>query len=144
MGIGNRIRELRVRQGITREILAQKIGVTASAVGNYECEVSFPKEPVLMKLFGALNCTPNELLGENTPFAERERALLDMYTALDEQGKERVDECARGELRRVRAESGEFEEVPIAARGGSDELIRLKKRKDKSIRELPDYKGGRR
>ena len=144
MGIGSRIRELRVKQGITQEILAQKIGVTPSAVGNYERGISFPKEEVLMKLFGALDCTPNELLGEGGLFDARENALLNKYAALDEQGKDRVDECAERELRRVQTESDEFEEVPIAARHGSAEQISFKKRKGKSIRELPDYRGGRR
>ena len=147
MGIGNKIRELRLKQGITQEILAQKIGVTPSAVGNYERGISFPKEEVLMRLFGALGCTPNELLSENTLFGEREYALLNKYTALDERGKDRVDECAQRELRRVQAETTEneeFEEVPIAARHGSAEQLTLKKRKGKSIFDLPDYRGGRR
>ena len=144
MGIGNKIRELRLQQGITQEILAMKIGVTPSAVGNYEREVSFPKEAVLMRLFGALECSPNELLGEDASFVEREYALLNKYSALDEQGKERVDECAARELERVRTESGELEEVRIAARNGSAEIIKLKKRKGKSINDLPDYRGGRR
>lgn len=144
MGIGNKIRELRLEQGITQEILAKKIGVTTSAVGNYEREVSFPKEEVLMKLFGALQCTPNDLLGADAPFGEREYALLNKYASLDEQGKDRVDECAARELDRVLAESKEYEEIAIAARHGSGEPIKLKKRKGKSIRDLPDYRGGRR
>ena len=144
MGIGNRIRELRLRQGITQEILAQKIGVTPSAVGNYEREISFPKEAVLMKLFGALGCTPNELLGEDAAFGENEYTHLNKYAALDEQGRVRVDECTARELRRVLAESEEFEEIPIAARNGSAEIIGFKKRRSKSVRDLPDYRGGRR
>ena len=144
MGIGNKIRELRIGQGITQEILAQKIGVTPSAVGNYEREISFPKEEVLMRLFGALRCTPNELLGGSVSFGERENAHINNYAALDEQGKDRVDECTKRELRRAAAESGEFEEVRIAARNGSADIIKLKKRSGKSIRDLPDYRGGRR
>ena len=143
MGIGNRIRELRIRQGITQEILARKIGVTTSAVGNYEREVSFPKEAVLMRLFGALECSPNELLGEDASFGEREYAHLNKYAALDKQGKDLVDECTQQELMRVEAEREEFEEVPIAARHGSAEQITLKKRKGKSVFDLPDYGGGR-
>ena len=150
MGIGNRIRELRLKQGITQEILARKIGVTTSAVGNYEREVSFPKESVLMKLFGALGCTPNELLGDSCMFGEEEYAHLNKYAALDERGRERVDECTARELRRVISESpevaepGEFEDIPIAARNGNGEPISLKKRKGKSVFDLPDYRGGRR
>lgn len=141
MGIGNKIKELRQKQGITQEILARKIGVTPSAVGNYEREISFPKETVLMKLFGALECTPNELLGDEVMLGEKEYAHLKKYSALDEQGRERVDECTEQELRRAR-EDGELEEVPIAARHGSGEQLTLKKPKGRSILELPDYRGG--
>ena len=142
MGIGHKIKKMRLKKGITQEILAQKIGVTPSAVGNYERGISFPKEPVLMKLFGALDCTPNELLGE--AFGEREYAHLNEYTALDETGKARVDEFTQQELMRVKSESEEYEEVPIAARLGSAEVIRLKKRKGVNILDLPDYRGCRR
>ena len=138
MGIGSKIKELRLRQGITQEILAQKIGVTPSAVGNYEHEVSFPKEEVLMKLFGALGCTPNELLG-----GEELNAHFQKYASLDELGKARVDECTERELRRVQSNNEDIEEIPVAARNGSGELIKLKKRKGKSIHDLPDYRGGR-
>ena len=145
MGIGNKIRELRLKQGITQEILAQKIGVTPSAVGNYERDISFPKEAVLMRLFGALECSPNELLGEDAPFGigQRECALLNKYMSLDEQGKERVDECAAQELERVLADEDEYEEIAIAARHGSGRPVRLKKRRGKSVFDLPDYGGGR-
>ena len=50
MGIGKRIKELRERAGLTQEELAQRLGVTPSAVGNYEREVSHPKENVLYRL----------------------------------------------------------------------------------------------
>ena len=72
MGIGIRIRELRLRAGLTQEGLAAKIGVTPSTVGNYERDVSFPKEDAFMALFEALNCTPNELLGGE---ARRKRSI---------------------------------------------------------------------
>lgn len=63
MSIGERISELRREAGLTQRGLALKIGVTPSAVGNYEQGVSFPREEVLYRLFSALSCTPNELFG---------------------------------------------------------------------------------
>ena len=41
--------------------LAEQLGVSASAVGNYETGVSFPKEDVLLRLFDALRTDPNQL-----------------------------------------------------------------------------------
>jgi len=63
MSIGEKMAELRKEAGLTQRGLALKIGVTPSAVGNYEQGVSFPREEVLYRIFDALSCTPNELFG---------------------------------------------------------------------------------
>ena len=138
MGIGIRIRELRLRAGLTQEGLAAKIGVTPSAVGNYERDVSFPKGDAFMALFEALNCTPNELLGgESAAEAEHMRK----YKALDEPGRERVDKYTESELERCERENSM---VLIAARkGGKPHKIKLERRGEKTIFDVPDYRGGR-
>ena len=59
MSIGSRIKELRIKRGITQEELAQQIGVTKGAIGNYENEVSSPKIELMYKLFEALDCDAN-------------------------------------------------------------------------------------
>ena len=142
MGIGKKLRELRQRANLTQEGLALKIWVTPSAVGNYERDVSFPKEEVLMSLFGALECTPNELLGCSAAVGgnENEREHLQMYRALDDRGRETVDACTQAELDRCRGES----EVLVAARNGEPpHKITLKRRGEKTIFDIPDYGGGR-
>lgn len=137
MGIGNRIRELRLRAGLTQEMLAARLGVTPSAVGNYERDVSFPKEGALMALFGALGCTPNELLGSG-----EETEHMAKYRALDERGKQTVDECTEIELARCGGIAAD--NVLIAARkGGAPHEIRLKRRGEKKIFDVPPYRGGR-
>lgn len=137
MGIGTRIRELRLRAGLTQEGLAARIGVTPSAVGNYERDVSFPKEEALMALFGALNCTPNELLGSGNA---EEGEHMRKYRSLDERGREIVNACTDREL--ARCESGDM--VLIAARkGGAPHEIQLKRRGEKTIFDVPTYRGGR-
>ena len=40
MGIGKRIREAREMRGFTQKDLADKLGVTSSAIANYENNVS--------------------------------------------------------------------------------------------------------
>ena len=61
MGIGKRIKEARERLGLTQCQLADKIGVTPSAITNYEKETSHPKEQVLYKLIDALGVDANYL-----------------------------------------------------------------------------------
>ncbi len=61
MGIGKRIKEARNALGITQEDLAKVLGVTKGAVANYENETSHPKEPIMYKLFDALQVDANYL-----------------------------------------------------------------------------------
>lgn len=61
LGIGRRLKEAREKAGYTQEELGRMIGVTGSAITNYEKETSHPKEQILYALFGALNVEPNFL-----------------------------------------------------------------------------------
>lgn len=140
MGIETMIKAMRIRAGLTQEALAQKIGVTPSAVGNYERGVSFPKEEVLLALFGALECSPNELFGEEA-YSKEEIDHLRKYRLLDECGRERVDSCTESELGRCGQDA---DMVPMAARnGGPSRKLRMERRGDKTIFDVPDYRGGR-
>ena len=59
MGIGKRIKEARERAGLTQEELGALVGVTGSAITNYEKGTSHPKEPVLYALINALHVDAN-------------------------------------------------------------------------------------
>lgn len=70
MGIGAKIREARNKLGLTQEELANMVGVKQTAIGNYENEVSHPREEILYKLFDALKVDANYLFeGQYTPKA---------------------------------------------------------------------------
>lgn len=60
-GIGQRIKAARQAAGLSRKDLAERLGVTANAISNYENDVSFPKPPVLFAMFGALGVDANTL-----------------------------------------------------------------------------------
>lgn len=98
MGIGKRIKEARNALGMTQEELAKLLGVTKGAVANYENETSHPKEPVMYKMFDALQVDANYLFQDvvNIPkkindvtFSEFEH--IKKYRNLDYHGKEVVD-----------------------------------------------------
>jgi transcriptional regulator with XRE-family HTH domain len=61
MPFGNRLKEARLNKGLTQEELASSVGVTKGAIGNYESEVSSPKEPILIKLMEVLGVDANFL-----------------------------------------------------------------------------------
>lgn len=99
MSIGSRIKELRIKRGITQEELAKKIGVTKGAVANYENEISSPKIDLMYKLFDALDCDANYLHQDdmkkttykNVATPEEFEQIIKKYRALDPHGKEMVD-----------------------------------------------------
>ncbi len=97
MGIGFRIKEARNSLNLTQEELAKKIGVTKGAVANYENDTSHPKEPIMYKLFDALQVDANYLyqdeMGSNYPMKVTydEMEHIKKYRSLDPHGKEMVD-----------------------------------------------------
>ena len=50
MGFGERMQQRREELGLSRTDLAKRLGVSLSAVSNYELGVSFPKAEVLLRL----------------------------------------------------------------------------------------------
>lgn len=61
MSIGTRIRDARLRLNLTQEELSKKVGVTKSAIANYENGVSTPKIEILYALMEALSVDANYL-----------------------------------------------------------------------------------
>ncbi len=118
MGIGKRIKEARNALGMTQEDLAKLLGVTKGAVANYENETSHPKEPVMYKMFDALNVDANYLFQDvvNIPkkvndvtFSEYER--IKKYRLLDDFGKEFIDIALDRESKRVAALQKQAERI---------------------------------
>ena len=61
MSLGQRIQERREELGITRAELARRLGVTSTAVANYEGGKNALREDLLLKLFQVLDVDPNYL-----------------------------------------------------------------------------------
>lgn len=99
MSLGSRIKERREQLNLSRNELAERIGVTSSAIANYENEISSPKIELMYKLFNALGCDANylhqddmnALIYENTATPEEFEKLVKKYRVLDPHGKKMVD-----------------------------------------------------
>lgn len=63
MIIGSRIKEERIKQGLTQEELGNMIGVSKTAISYYERGKEQPKMEKLKKLTEVLNLTPNYIFG---------------------------------------------------------------------------------
>ena len=79
MEIGNQIKALRLRRGITQESLAQHLGVTAQAVSKWEREVATPDIGMLPDISAYFGVTIDELfaLSDDTRMERIENMLWD-------------------------------------------------------------------
>ena len=84
MSFCEQLQKRRKELGLSRTELAARLGVSPSAVGNYETGVSAPKEEVLLRLFDALEVDPNYLYRGSFRHiggiqSDEERKLLEKY-----------------------------------------------------------------
>jgi len=95
---GQRLRALRKSRGWTLAILAEKVGVQGSMVGNYERGLHYPPIPTLVKLAQALEVSADRLLGIEGPKIDdiKDRRLYELFLEAD-----RADLGKQGLVRQV-------------------------------------------
>lgn len=96
MSFGSRLRERREALGLKQSELGRMLGVTGSAIGNYENGFSSPRADILYRVFDVLQCDANFLFqdemkdAEITPQAIRERHLIDSFRQFNEEGQKKT------------------------------------------------------
>ena len=65
--MGQRLKELRDRKGLTQEGVARAAGVTLGAVRKWERGTRTPSFEMAIRLAGALGCSLDELAGMKPP-----------------------------------------------------------------------------
>jgi transcriptional regulator with XRE-family HTH domain len=70
---GTKLREIRERNGFSREQLALASGVAAATVSVYENGYRRPSRAALLRLAAALGVSPRDLVDEDPAFAEAAR-----------------------------------------------------------------------
>ena len=92
MTIGQRLKEARIAQNMTQPELAKAVGVTKGAIGNYETDVSSPKESILIKLMDVLHIDANYLyqdfIRSDVQITPEEKHLIDLYRGADDRARE--------------------------------------------------------
>ena len=78
VNIGERLKRLRIENGLTQKQVAEQVGVAVSAISSYESSVRLPSYSVLVKLSKLYHVTSDYLLG-----AEK-RITLDITDLSDE------------------------------------------------------------
>lgn len=114
----NRLKELRLENGLLQKDVAKTIGVSPQSYGYYENEVNKPDPATLIKLanffkvsidyllcrtddFGAPMVAP---MGDGERYSEEERKLIEDYRALNYSGKKLVKQTVET-LRATSAQS---------------------------------------
>lgn len=100
ISFSSRLRQAREQAGFTQQDLAEKLGITKSAVGNYENGVSSPKWDVLLRIFDVLQVEPNFLYQDSlsselsgaVQLTPRQSALLSSFDQLNEEGQTKAVE----------------------------------------------------
>lgn len=100
MSIGSRMRERRQELGMSRAELAEKLGVTNTAVSNYETDYSTPKIDIMFRIFKALDCDANYLYqddidSDSSTLSTDEQRLLDAYRAMRGRSQGKLLDVAR-------------------------------------------------
>lgn len=65
MAFSDRLKQARESAGLTQLELAKRLNITKSSICNYENGFSSPKEDVMLRIFDALNVTPNFLFQDS-------------------------------------------------------------------------------
>lgn len=105
MAFKDRLREARSKANLSKEDFSKMIGVSPSAIGNYEAGASFPKTEILYKMFDVLDTTPNFLFQDVSKKTREELTICELehinkYRTLDTFGKEAVNSILDIEYKR--------------------------------------------
>jgi len=75
--IGQRIRELRRKNDLTQEKMADYLGVTYQSVSKWECGTTYPDLAMIVPIARLLHVTADELLGMDAPENDERKAFFD-------------------------------------------------------------------
>jgi len=125
--IGERIKELRKKNDLTQERLADYLGITHKAVSKWECGMTVPDLGLIMPLAKILHTTADELLGGNDAENDAKRAEFDRLC--EDSWKYDKEEMYKAAQEAVREYPGNYKYLLWLA-----EMESVMKRNEESIR----------
>ncbi|MBQ8551402.1 MAG: helix-turn-helix transcriptional regulator [Clostridia bacterium] len=96
LDLGQKIRELRRREGCTQEALAEAVGVTSQAVSRWEANGGYPDMEMIPSIANYFGVSIDELFGYNN---ERSKKIDELATKIDQMNFQNngedinIDEC---------------------------------------------------
>ncbi len=116
MAFYDRLKESRIKAGLTQEQLAEKLGVAKSTLSGYESGNREPTVATIAKALETLNIDANYLYQDETKtLTERvisleDKEFLNKYHNLDNHGKEMVDFTLEKEYERSKVQANQASE----------------------------------
>lgn len=116
MSFGSRLKEKREELGLKQGELGKMLGVTGSAIGNYENGISSPKADILYRVFDVLKCDANFLFQDEMKafqaehFSVPETQIIKKYRNLDKYGQKVVDSVLDIEYDRCQSSANQAHE----------------------------------
>lgn len=92
MDIGSKIKEIRIKKGITQKELAEKLGTSQQNLAQYECGKRNPKLETVKKIADALNVFMSDLINEEVDYTRPEPNTLAAHFDGDEYTGEELEE----------------------------------------------------
>lgn len=103
--IGENIKEIRIKRGITQAQLADKLGLSEKTMSSWEVNRTEPSLQNLKDIAKVLNCTSAALLGEDYSISDDEYVMIKQIRMLDKYGMKAVKTTLRNELERCSAQN---------------------------------------
>lgn len=144
MALYDRLKESRIKAGLTQEQLAEKLGVAKSTLSGYESGNREPAVATIAKALEILNIDANYLYQDETKeltdlvISLDDKELLKKYHNLDSHGREMVDFTLKKEYERSKALAEQEEESNIIEMQAHLEPNAASKRTDIEIPEGVD------
>lgn len=82
--IGDIIKSLRVKAGLTQEELGARVGVSRSAVSLWEIGVSEPSVSNVRSMAKIFDISPMEIMGRKSAVEGRGKDFVSLFNSLDE------------------------------------------------------------
>ncbi len=140
--LGNKIKQLRFRKGITQDTVAKALNVSSQTISKWENNVSMPDIQLLPEIAVYFGCTIDELfnLSEQAQF-ERIENMLDMQSALSDDEFTQAKQFLTDKLSKDDGKSDAFRLMAELYNHKADELRRNAEMYAKEALELePELK----
>lgn len=112
MDFGDRLKEIRIKQGLSQEQLAEKIGVSRQAITKWETKRGLPDVENMVILAEIFKITLDELVLQETRVQEKQTALYESETIYDIDCGKHFD-IHMGSARKICIQSGGDEKIHI-------------------------------